>query len=49
MQCFEGMKAYRALETEKNDAHNHDHADADSIHLFRPDQNMQVLLRLLAV
>ena len=34
------MKAYRALGTEKTD--DHANAHADSIHLFRPDQNMQV-------
>jgi branched-chain amino acid aminotransferase len=31
LQCFEGMKAYRSL------------LDDDSIHLFRPDKNMERL------
>lgn len=31
LQCFEGMKAYRSLD------------DPDSIHLFRPDKNMERL------
>ena len=30
LQCFEGMKAYRSLK------------DKDSIHLFRPDKNVEV-------
>ena len=30
LQCFEGMKAYRSVD------------DPDSIHLFRPDKNMEV-------
>ena len=35
LQCFEGMKAYRSTQ------------DHDSVHLFRPDKNMEVSEALL--
>ncbi len=42
MQCFEGMKAYRALGGERENEGN-GKVVADDLRLFRPDRNMKRL------